>query len=375
MTWFCRSCSANNRPQQEHCKSCRSHWSEVWRPSRRQRSQSQKDKHGKKAQQPKEPKGNKDRDKPPPKSGGTKEALEAMFPESLPWVPTTPQARNVPRRVETADMQGNSNPVQLGLPPQPTLDPPPQPPVRPNKGTLSVDEQKMLESLRGLQQLKVELTPDMIQKLEELESQISQEKPALSHAQVNKLHKLKNQLQSSAKRIQALDTEWGQFIQVIMDRVFQHAQCYQQRRTQLLDAHALRQLELRQVKQSITQASLHMAQHEVEEDIPDAVDFAAQLQELQRLGQVQTPHVQFLDDDNDEEEDDDVMEELEPEELDGQESVELAETPKPGKKAQPTPHTTFRNAPSPTKVANQNLKTKTTKAGEHKTVASRHGDS
>lgn len=106
MTWHCHTCKVNNPPKVAHCRSCMAHWSTVWFASKRSRSKSNK---------------RKVKDLSEQDSKATEDNSWTIFPDKLPWVPSTPASRVNSRKAEVGAVVDKG----MGLPPQPILPPPP----------------------------------------------------------------------------------------------------------------------------------------------------------------------------------------------------------------------------------------------------------
>eukprot|EP00438_Fugacium_kawagutii_P032045 Skav217861 [mRNA] locus=scaffold5889:125136:126458:+ [translate_table: standard] len=346
MTWFCRPCGAQNAQHLTYCKSCKKPWEEVWAPSRR-RSKSAWGRRAKEKKETKDKSASKEKEKGPSMTA-------ELFADDLPWVTTTPQSRVQARQVKVSEGLAETLPL---VPPPPPVIAPPVASVAKTDSPLTEQEQKKLESLQNLKNTGVELPDNLLALLQDLEKRAKGGmQVTLSHSQINKLHKLRTQIATLTKKAQDLDTRWSSFMHTIMTRVRDHGQQYQACRTELLHSLAVRQQEMKELKQTISQASLHLA-HQPEElttPLPEGnQELMSQMEELQRLHALGQNAV-ILDDDNEAEELDQQMEEEEEEELVEEidpESVEAAPS-KPG------PHTTFRGSPSPTRVANSHLKPK-----------------
>ena len=161
MTWHCHACRVNNTPKMTFCRSCRAHWSAVCTAPRRSRSKSSK-------------KYKKETSEHKAAEQVSQEAdTWAVFPDKLPWISTTPASR-----ANCKAESGISMEKPLGMPPQPILPP--------------ADEEKMLQHLKGLQAMDMDLTESMARKLEELSMREAkaQSNRTLTHGHLNKLNKL-----------------------------------------------------------------------------------------------------------------------------------------------------------------------------------------
>eukprot|EP00438_Fugacium_kawagutii_P019788 Skav228870 [mRNA] locus=scaffold816:373219:374256:+ [translate_table: standard] len=343
MTWFCRPCETQNSDAQSICRSCHRPWEEVWAPSRRKRSQSAWRRNGKKDK--KDDKEGKEKAKVTKTAG----PLEEMFQQDLPWVTTTPQSRTNPRQVVEA--QGSTD-LPL-VPPQPPVQPPPvaKPATNP---TLSSEEAKQHSHLKGLLDLGLELPSPMRNLYQELADKMKASAAVpISHGQIHKMNKLKTQISTYTSKIHAMDQQWSSFMNCIMTKVRDHSQQYQQCRADLITNLAAKQEELKTIKLAISKATQQLSQDgEEDEPIPDPQGLQAQIQELQFHQQLAQGQVQIVEDD------------LSEAEMEDHCSDEDEEDKQPRPKA--GPHTTFRGAPSPNRVANLQLKEKAEKAKDKK---------
>lgn len=321
MTWHCQTCKINNGPKHTHCKQCYAHWTEVWQmPKRRSRSKSQNVR--KKAS----------------KETTSEAESWAVFPEKVPWVVSTPMTR-VSSKVGEASSASNR---ELDLPPQPVLPPPP---TGQEHVSLTEDESKKLQSLRSLDSMGMELTEEMTRLLEQLtaKEQMAASAKALTHGHLNRLHKLRNQVSASAKKVVDLDKEWTAFIANTLNKVKEHAQMYQSCRADLLEVHNQKIAELLVVKKEMSEASMSLlGQTQPVAEIPDMPDPAESIQALQEAmneGGAVGPI--------------DLTAEMEEDEMEGFEQAGI--TSKATSKALKP----FKGATSPTKVTNLHLKTKT----------------
>lgn len=346
MTWHCGQCSIQNPHDALKCRGCRKSWEEVWQPSRR-RSQSAR----KAAKKEKE---KADRAKPPKK---TDSPVDAVFADQPPWIASTPQSRLQVRQVtEQAASSATATPV-LPVPPPPPVVPPPETSGIRAQEALSADEIKTLDNLRNLRQLNVPFTGHLQALIEDLERREKAGQPvSISHSQLNRLNKLRSQVASTSTKIQTLDGEWATLFQIVQNRVQVHASQYKQCRQELIATLQTKQQELRQLKLDINQASLQLTtvqdEPQCKEETPD---IEQQMQSLQSLAQQFAPqHVQLVDDDEDELPAPEEMEEEDMEnDAEGDQPKRAAKTPIPF-----GPHTTFRGASSPLKVATTHLKTR-----------------
>lgn len=256
MTWYCVDCNQQNGDRRSECSSCQKHWSLVWNPpkGRRRRSGSRKDKQKKKE-----------------KDGGDvteeQDPVLEVVPQKAPWVVSTPQSR-LPK-VEDS----------LPLPPPPRLNPPPQPPVESGQPSLPSGNVKVLEHLKGLRDAGCQLPEPFLQQLQEMEQQAQDavEKVQLSHSHLNKLKKLKGQMQTQQKKIQEIDAQWDRFVKTASENLQRHATMYQSYRKDMVDILEAKRAELHKVKETITVASksLIAGQEEPEIEVATGPQMAA----------------------------------------------------------------------------------------------------
>ena len=166
----------------------------------------------------------------------------------------------------------------------------------------------------------------------------------LSHGHLNRYNKLKSQVESSAKKVGDLDTEWVKFMATTMEKIRVHASMYQSCRADLMEMHNQKLAELHAIKQEVSVASMSLVeQTAADSSIPTAPVIDAQLQQLQELMQKEGNVVELPDQI-------DLTDDFG---MDDQE--EMVETVGVPSKKGPKP---FRSATSPLKVANQYLKQK-----------------
>ena len=257
-----------------------------------------------------------------------------VFPNNAPWIPSTPTARTANKKVEMTDGAGGKEATE-----QMVL----QPDATPLAGeTLTLEEQKILQHLRGLQEMKMQLPDGMQGQLEQLiaKEQAAQQMKPLTHGHLNKLNKLKAQVSSSGKKIETLDEEWAKFKDATVAKIKTHAQLYQQCRAELLESYNGKLEELRNLKKEMSAASMTMLGASwtapvIGENLEE--DFVQSLQEVIDLeGSVSAV---------------DLTEDMDEEDMGG------AATEGGAMKA-PKAAKTFRGSTSPLKVANQHLKVK-----------------
>eukprot|EP00435_Cladocopium_sp_Y103_P033848 s1607_g8.t1 len=135
MTWYCQECQAQNAQKYEYCKSCQQHWGQVWNPPKR----SSRSKSRQKSKETKEEA--KDQDK-----------QWQLFQDQVPWVPSAPSRASSYR----ADAMVMSVEKEA---PQPTTLPVTPQALEVSANSLTPDEIKVLEHLRGLQSMNIEMPP------------------------------------------------------------------------------------------------------------------------------------------------------------------------------------------------------------------------
>eukprot|EP00438_Fugacium_kawagutii_P029175 Skav214794 [mRNA] locus=scaffold3850:79226:80533:+ [translate_table: standard] len=279
----------------------------------------------------------------------------SVFPTTVPWMPTTPQARLQHRQAEPST---TAEEAAHGLPAQPVLPPPPQVASAPSEG-LTQGETTILEHLRALAKLGCEMPSEMQSRLQALEQKAAVAPRTLSHGHLNQLNRLQKQLATQLKKISDLDIEWRNFIQVVTCRIQDHAGWYQAYRAELVAQHEKKSKELESVKQMVTQASMTLVGNTpVASSPPEARDTTADMLLVnQALSQASKVPVIHLEDEPTDMED---MEEMEEEgDLPDGQTEEAGHgsgsVPHRARKVQVRPFATR----SPTKVASTHLKTKT----------------
>ena len=326
MTWHCQACKVNNTPKMTYCRSCQAHWSAVWTAPRRSRSKSSKKQKATASEYKAAEQVNQESD------------TWAVFSDKLPWIPTTPASR-VQRKVET----GISMDKPLGMPPQPIL--PPAPSVEAPMA-LTAEEDKMLQHLRGLQSMDMELTESMASRLEELSMREAkaQSNRTLTHGQLNKLNKLKGQVATAAQKIKDLDQEWTSFVSNTIAKVRQHGEMFQNCRADLMEHYNAKILELANVKQEMTLASRSLLGPQwTEPVIEEMPDLEVQFEDLQNTLNAEG-HASSID----------LTDTMDDEELVEAEDVAQGAM----SKATPKALRPFRGSSSPSKVGNHHLKPK-----------------
>ena len=121
----------------------------------------------------------------------------------------------------------------------------------------------MLEHLKALQDANLDLTESMQRKLEVLlakQQNGTMIKP-LNHGHLNRLRKIKTQVNNAGKRIAELDQEWSSFVDKTMSKVKEHASMYQSCRADML--------ENLQQEASRVRISQKRAQHSLDADAGD----------------------------------------------------------------------------------------------------------
>lgn len=347
MTWFCRPCGKNNPPHLTTCRTCHKAWEQVWEPPKRRRSLSRW-KQGRETQPPKE---KKDKKVKKDKEDKPVDPVDPVFRNDLPWIISTPSSRSNPRLVTESS--------GAALPQVPPPAPVEAPPVLPPKGTatatLTSEETKQLAHLKGLVDLKCELPESMMAVYLALEEKSKAATTStISHSQLNRLHKLRSQIDALATKVTAMDQQWASFLNTIMVRVRDHSAQYQQSRADLIANLVAKQNELKELKGMITKASASIAQAEA--PVPDlahpesAQQVMLELQQHQQMAQAQPVHL--VDDDRS---DSDMGE---PHEMEDQEEEPNEEDELVADRPKPSPHTTYRGSPSPHRVANLQVKAK-----------------
>ena len=139
-------------------------------------------------------------------------------------------------------MQGSMEKELLAVP-QPVVAPVQPPLAEAETSFLTREEIKLLDHLRGLQEMGVDLAESMTAQLEKLQLKESQTTAAkaLSHGHLNRFHKLRTQV-TTAGKIQDVDAGWEKFVQsIIMEKMQSHAVMYQKHRSDRLDAYNILQ--------------------------------------------------------------------------------------------------------------------------------------
>ena len=249
----------------DRCRTCKQHWADVWVPAKkknRSRSKSQNYAKGRSSEK------------------ATQGDEWQVFQEKVPWIQSTPM-RSTTYRIETPMTKDGK---ELQLPPQPNLPPPPPVPKEVEEVSLSAEEQKLLEHLRGLSGMGMDLPTQMVQQLQGLEQKEQRvlSAKALSHGHLNRLNRLKQQVGSAAKRIKDLDSEWNAFMERTMTRVREHAALFQGCRSDLLEAYNQKLQELHSLKEEVSMASKSLIdQTEPEVQVEDMPLLSVRLAEMQ----------------------------------------------------------------------------------------------
>lgn len=357
--WWCQPCNHSNAADAQYCSHCEKHWTQVWAGKRRSRS-----KKGKEAQ-PKEKKQDK-----PSKPSVAAEPEESnpwkVFPESVPWIPTTPHARLVTQEPDPTAGEA------LGMPPAPVLPSPPvaNPAVNPDSGQqsgLTQADANVLSHLKGLIQAGMHLPEAMLMEVQRLQNKEKEgvANKSLTHGHLHRLNRLRGQVQTAAQKVVELDREWESFVAKVTDRIQKHGEMYQTCRADRLETYNRKVQELAAAKQMVSEASQLLVgtlpQPEEAPQPPVVAEMLAPVQEmLSQASQVDpvgtvdlTGHYEgeaaFMDAD-------DVNDVEANEEL-------LVEKPTTYRRINVSP---FRAPTSPGKVATHILKTTDTKARKEK---------
>ena len=321
MTWYCQVCAVQNPDHTEFCRQCSQHWRQTWKPpKRKQRSKSRN-------------KGPKEKEKGPRPKENEEEDLQ-IFPGKVPWIASTPQSRlpkgNKLEAANSGHTEGVENQeMQAPVPPTSSGE------------ALKEEETKLLEHLRALAKMDLELSEGQQQKLKELEEreQTDATSKGLSHGHINRLHKYQDRVKAQAKKIRELDSEWVKLLEQVNSKIQRHALLYQQTRADYLEEYNTRCQQLANVRKEVSSASQTLlnlgAGDETVEDMPDVHQNIESLQQaLLAAGQAHMI--------SDEEEETDLNME------DGQ----------PGKTKKFPSMMPFRAAGSPQRVATSHLKPK-----------------
>jgi len=301
------------------------HWSQTWqRPKRRSRSKSAK------ATSYRNPEQNKVSEE------GVKDW--SVFPGNAPWIPSTPSGRAVNKKTDQSDGAG----AKESMVDQSVIQPASS---QAAAETLSPEEEKILEHLKGLKSAGIDLTEQMEQQQQKLiaKQQAAAASKALTHGHLNRLTKLKTQVTTAADKVTKLDREWKAFVEATTQKVHQHAELFQKCRSDLLEAYNMKLAEFHALKQEMSSASMSMlGPATAGQMIPEEPNVGEQLRDLEEVILVEgsVGEVDLTDDMDD-------VEDMGPMGFG------------PQSKASPKLHKQFRGATSPTKVAQQHLKPKT----------------
>eukprot|EP00438_Fugacium_kawagutii_P020592 Skav222347 [mRNA] locus=scaffold3497:137369:138881:- [translate_table: standard] len=333
MSWHCKDCDKANPINSETCRHCHKPWQSVWKQGKRAASRN-RPRSKPKQRQPKQAQ----KDQP-----GQPSAAEPwhVFPQKVPWVPSTPQGR-LPQREKDQD----ADPEALPLPSAPILPAPPALQQQPEP--LTEAESKTLLHLKALKDLGA-LPDSLSQHLGVLEEKQQNQAAtrALTHGHLNRLHRAKNNVSTQLKRVQDADTEWRQFMATVNQNVQEHAVQFQKYRTELVEVYHKRLREWEEIKSEVTSASQTLVgQPPAAELVEEAPQVQADIEQFQQRAMMIGT----------------LQEEVEPIESSGEEmELEQEDGKEPkrkvGIKAQPKPFA--RTAGSPNKVAQTQLKTKT----------------
>ena len=332
MNWTCKHCQQSNHQQQQYCRRCKYHWTEIeaWQPKKK-RSQSRH--HPRKEKTPKQQVAKSQEADPDLE-------LTQLLSGKAPWITTTPQSR-VPKPVTGLD-------EEPGLPPQPLLPPPPPAPHVVVKEDITEEELRVLKTLQDLSTMGVPMSEEQKQTMAALDSKRQQgvQTKELTHGHLNKLDKTKRQLKAMAGKIQVLDSEWAKFVQGITAKVANHAKMFVTCREQMVRAYQKKTQELHQAKQDAKVASDALLGKEDEMPVlPEAPKIDDQINSLQHAMAEVVPDT-FAMEGSQIISDDDMDQEL----------IRDGETNKEGVKPAPKKPAAFKGATSPTRVANQFLK-------------------
>eukprot|EP00435_Cladocopium_sp_Y103_P017013 s1038_g4.t1 len=241
------------------------------------------------------------------------------------------------RKTETSSGAGGDEPKGTQPPVQTKSDP--------GETPLTAEQEKTLEHLQGLQSVGVQLTEAMVQQLQELSARQSAQvaSKSLTHGHLNRLNKIKNQIQTAGKKITDLDGEWAIFIDKTMSKVREHARLYQEYRADLLEAYNPKMQDFQLLKEEVSEASKSMlGQTWMAPTIPEPPNTALQMEAVQEVIDVEGQVGQI-----------DLTEDMEEDEMEEQKMPDGNIV-----KQSPNRPKSFRASTSPLKVANQTLKIK-----------------
>lgn len=353
-SWWCTQCNSNTPSQEEYCRKCGNHWTMVWKPSKKKEKKESRDKRSQSRSAQK--KGSQPSKEAPPRLVATDGQYPSqpsqpavpqslldwkVFPDSVPWIPSTPVSRH-----STYRQDHGMEPDRLPVPPAPELPAPPDPP-KVNADGLTEQEVQMMKHIRGLQALGCELPSPMLSQLQMLEAKTKDNaaQKVLSHKHLNQAHKYNHMVQQSAKRIQKLDAEWVNFTTSVKTQLANHVQTYQACRADMLSNHNTKLQLLSEARQELALASQTLVEQPVvEEHVPADAEVAETLQQMHQMQEAMDSAVPVTEVP--------MLSTEFPEEDGEEEDVELLEeASQPSRPAKGTALLAFRVAGSPTKVA------------------------
>eukprot|EP00438_Fugacium_kawagutii_P008181 Skav214675 [mRNA] locus=scaffold923:540234:541367:- [translate_table: standard] len=351
MTWQRGPCQLPNSDTAEHCRNCQKHWRHVWHQSKRRRNGS----HSRPRQEVADKSDKKDKttkkDPVNPSKTPIKEKEQdawQVFPTRVPWVATTPQSR-IPRVQEQE--QSEDKP----LPPNPVLPAPPasRTVVATPSDTLTESEAETLKHLKALKDLG-SLPEMLVTQLQELEKRqsLAVSQRTLNHGHLNRLHRVRNQVQSTVKKIVAVDEDWRNFISEVTSKVHMHAHQFQAHRGDLLETLNTKLQELETIKLEVSTASQQlMGQTPVIDTQLEDMNLQEQLAQFHQMtaamGVTDTPLVEVSEEEPEQ-----------TEELDEEMEAATPGSDKPSKVKSHLAPAPFRQPGSPGKVASHHLKGK-----------------
>jgi len=214
---------------------------------------------------------------------------------------------------------------------------------------MTTEETKLLEHLRGLHGMGIDLTEGMALQLEKLQTKEAKQAAGktLSHGHLNKLNKVRAQVKTAAKKVEDLDGEWNKFVQNIVQKIQQHALMYQTCRSDMLEVFNNRLAELQAIKKEVGLASRSLLEQSGEiVSVPEIPHVADQMQQMQDILSHVSQVTGLVD----------LTAEME------EDTIEVEDDNVPSNLRKGSPKVAkFRGAVSPTKVANQHLKQKAEK--------------
>ena len=236
------------------------------------------------------------------------------------------------------------------------------PPTIPEKTVeaLTEEEEQLMTHLKGLRDMKVQLPEEMADQLAtlELKAQAQRKNQILTHGDLNHHKKAKAKVDAAAKKLKYLDVEWAQFVKGISSEFQEHAMLYQTARQEHMEVYNQRLQELNALKESLDQASKSLLAKEKELNEVQEINVEQQLTEFQETLRSAASTAQVYDLTGDE----DFAEELEDMEVQDLGKEEESEV-KDAVSAKPPRKVNFQGSPSPSRVAQQNLKPKAKKEG------------